>query len=273
MVKKYLDIEEVKEKELDILLAFKQFAEKNNICFSLAYGTLLGAIRHKGFIPWDDDIDVVVPRPDYDRIVSLAKEGILLGPYKFTGYEIDKFPMPFVKMVDTRISVEDHATKKSIPLNLWIDIFPLDSVPSDPDAFIGLYKKVYFLRSLIKVGNYKFWGAGKTRAKRFAKMIAMLPVKLFRLNDHAERKLLALAQSTGDYNSATHVAAIVWGAYWAGEQLEKSIFEELIVIEFQGRFFPAPAKWDSYLTSLYGDYMTLPPEEEQYNHGVKAWYN
>lgn len=268
----YLEMDEIKKRELDILLAFDEFASDSNLRYSLAYGTLLGAVRHKGFIPWDDDIDVIVPRPDYNRIVDFAKKNVKLGPYKFIGYEIDGFPMPIIKMIDTRIRVEDHVTRKTLPLHLWIDIFPLDPVRSDPKEFFNLYKRAYFLRSIIKVGNYKFWGAGRTRTKRIAKMIATLPTRLFRLNNVAEKKLQALAQNICDYKEATHVASLVWGPYWSGEQFEKSMIESFTLLEFEGYQFPAISKWDYYLTTLYGDYMRVPPENEQFRHGVKAWY-
>lgn len=268
---KVLSADEVKRQELNILLQFDSFAKENGFQYSLCGGTLLGAIRHKGFIPWDDDIDVMVPRPDYDRIIEFAKEHGSIGSFRFTGFEIDGFPMPFIKMTDSRIAVKDHATRDDIPLNLWIDIFPLDGITSQEDKFPAIYRKSYFYKALIKTGNYKFVGAGKTRAKRIARMVATPFVEVFNLNTYAEKRLIKLAKSGPHYSEAKWVGEIVWGPYGIKEYFRKSLFERTVPVEFEGHFFPALQGWDEHLRSVYGDYMKIPPENERVNHGLKAW--
>lgn len=265
----YLSQQEIKSGLLEILKAFHEFAQLNDIRYSLGAGTLLGAIRHHGFIPWDDDIDVFVPRPDYDKIIRAAREGWNNGSLRFTGYEIDGFPMPFIKMIDSSIQVVDRATKPSIPLHLWIDIFPMDGVPDDMGAARRYLKKTRLLIYLIKAGNYKFFGAGRTRAKRIAKMLVIPFVKIFSLNSWAERKLINAARSIR-YDTAKSVCDVVWNAYGPGEIISKEAFEKMTLVGFEGHEFRATDAYDDWLRGQYGDYMELPPEDKRVSHGVIA---
>ena len=267
-----LSSDEVKAKELEILVAFDQYAKDQGIPYSLGYGTLLGAARHKGFIPWDDDIDVVVLRPYYDRIVSAARNGESISGYKIVGYEVNSFPMPFLKLVNPEITVKDHATKDTIPLNLWIDIFPLDGCPSDVEAFDKQFRKSYLYRAFIKTGNYKFIGAGKTRAKRILRMAAVPFVSLLKLNDWAEKKLALLLRNNTPYEKADTYANLAWGNYERGEMIRTDMISGFEELEFEGRKFSVIAGWREWLTGLYGDdCMELPPEDKRVSHGVQAW--
>lgn len=266
---KRLTDSEVKEGILRILLAFDEFSRENGIRYSLGAGTLLGAIRHEGFIPWDDDVDVYVPRPDYDRIVEMAREGWSSGDLRFTGFEVDGFPMPFVKMVDTSVEVVDRATKESIPLHLWIDVFPMDGVPADPAEARALLRRTKVLVYLIKVGNYKFFGAGRTRAKRLAKVLAAPFVILIRLNTWAERRIVAEARSR-PYEESEYVCDVVWNAYGPGEAIAREDFERTVRVRFEGHDLPAASGYDGWLRGMYGDYMRLPPKGDRVSHGVVA---
>lgn len=267
-----LSMDEVKRRELEILLAFDSLAKEHGVRYSLAYGTLLGAVRHKGFIPWDDDIDVMVPRPDYERLLGLIRDGSLgASEFEFVGYELGNFPMPFIKMVDPSIRVHDIATKNNIPLNLWIDIFPLDGVPADEDAWAEACGKAQTCKNLIKVGNYRFLGAGKGLGKRIAKMVAMPFVMLLKLNDEAERDVIELAKGDPSYEKSQFVADVVWGPYGTGERFSKTLLSGFVTIDFEGHLLSALAGWDAYLRGIYGDYMQLPPVGKRVAHGVEAW--
>lgn len=267
-----LSSDEVKAELLNILISFDEFARKEGIQYSLAYGTLLGAVRHGGFIPWDDDIDVVVPRPQYEKIVEFAKRAGTIGEYRFTGYEVDGFPMPFLKLVNPRISVTDIATKSKIKLELWVDIFPLDGCAQDVARYMRDDKKSHYCKALIKTGNYRFWGAGKGRLNRIKKMFAMPFVEAFRLNDKAERYVINLAKSGLSYEDADFVSNLVWGPYGMRERFEKRCVSSTVEMTFEEHSFQAMVGWDEYLSTVYGDYMRLPPENERVAHGIQAWW-
>ncbi len=264
--------EEIREELLALLVAFDGFAKSNDIRYSLAYGTLLGAVRHAGFIPWDDDVDVIVPRPDYEKLVAYARSGGAVGGYRFVGHEVDGFPMPFLKLVNPRIRVRDCATKDRIRLDLWIDVFPLDGCSSDPEKFKARDREASLCKACVKTANYRFWGAGKGRLNRIGKMLAMPFVELMGLGARAERRLLELAAVKPDFDEADYVCNVVWGIYGLGERFRKDFFEDMIEVVFENHAFPALSGWDAYLTQIYGDYMTLPPKEKRTAHGIEAWW-
>lgn len=267
---RYLTPDEVKQGELEILLAFDNIAKEHGLRYSLEGGTLLGAVRHKGFIPWDDDIDIMMLRADYDKLVAIAKTDIPLGHFKFTGYEIDGYPMPFIKMFDTRVVVEEAVMSSTITEHLWIDVFPIDALPEDENEARRAFRKSFLLRALIKTGNYKFVGAGKHWYKRMVRMMIYPFVKLFRLNDWAERMMCKLAKSYGDASTAEYVGMLVWG-YGMSSRNRAELFKETCLLEFEGHMFPAIAGWDQRLRSLYGDYMEIPPIEKRATHSVTAY--
>ena len=165
----------------------------------------------------------------------------------------------------------DIATKPRIEQRLWIDIFPLDGCAEDAGEYAKIDKTAHYCKAIIKTGNYRFWGAGKGRMNRIAKMAAMPFVELFRLNDKAERHLAALASMGPGYEDADMVSNVVWGPYRTRERFPKSLFESTVKVWFEGHEFPAFAGWDEYLTRIYGDYMQLPPEKDRVAHGVNAW--
>lgn len=269
---KKLTSDKVKQEELKVLLAFDRLAKDHGIQYSLAYGTLLGAIRHRGFIPWDDDIDVMVPRPDYEKLLNLIKEHRLgTGELVFQGFELGNFPMPYLKFSNSNIEVRDIANKASIPLYLWIDVFPLDGVPADEVAWAAECSKAQTWKNLIKAGNYRFFGAGKGLRNRLAKMAVKPWIAALGLDDRAEKSIITTAKTGPSYTEAEFVADVVWGPYGKGERFSKGLIGDYVLVEFEGHELPALSGWDAYLTGIYGDYMELPPVEKRVAHGVEAW--
>lgn len=129
-----ISFEEMKKVELEILSFFADFCETHNLRYFLAYGTLIGAIRHKGFIPWDDDVDIQMPREDYDILISLFNIGND-SPYRLISPLEKQSCYTIVKIIDTRtIKIENGI--KNDPLGIDIDIFPLDGIPSVDKAYI-----------------------------------------------------------------------------------------------------------------------------------------
>lgn len=267
---KLLSHEEVQRCLIDILDTFDRIARNNDIRYSLGAGTLLGAARHKGFIPWDDDIDLYVPRPDYDRLVEMARSGLSIGTKRLVGFEIDNYPIPFMKMVDMIVHVNDPTVRKGLEQHLWIDIFPLDGLPDDAREVDRLLRRAGLLRYLVKIGNYKLFGAERSTIKVLGLATVMPLVRLFRLNNWAERRLIELAK-TIPYNESKTVGNIVWNAYGAGEAVARTAIDQTSPMQFEGSSYFATKRYDEWLRGMYGDYMVLPPEEQRTAHSIKAW--
>ena len=261
-MKKYLNNDEIKQTELNILVYFDGFCKKNNIRYSLAGGTLLGAVRHKGFIPWDDDIDVCMPRLDYEKFVKLYKN-IPRERY------ILRENMPFIKLVDSNTRIDNKYTNADVADGLWIDIFPVDGLPADLNEVYKIYRAENFYRKLFMLGYAKY-GRGKSLFKKIFKIPLIGLVKIIG-NDYFKHKIEKIARKY-DYNSSEYVGAITWGLYGVGEKMKKSEFERFIFLKFEGHKFPAFSCWDSYLKGLYKDYMKLPPIEKRKTHDMVAYY-
>ena len=149
-----LSQDEIKDGEVSILRAFHEFCENNHLVYSLAYGTLIGAVRHKGFIPWDDDIDVVMPRPDYERFIGLAVSGVFPEGCRVQATEVDGFIQSFAKVIDPSISVKSGRNRSETKEWLWIDVFPIDGLPEQKkQAFFYFKAKVY---GALSVADQKF---------------------------------------------------------------------------------------------------------------------
>lgn len=262
-----LSLREIQQAELNILIAFDAFCKEHGLTYSLVGGTLLGAVRHKGFIPWDDDIDVGMPRPDYERFMSLAAERnfLLAGDYVILLDRGAGAALPYVKVVDKNIIVPPEAEAKTD--NLWIDVLPFDGCPKDTKKAEKLLKKAKHYRHIIVYNHFKnshFKGVQKPLY-----MLYSLYAKAYGL-EKAIKKLHALAQSHPIENDE-RVACVVWGLYGMGEIISGDSFENIIEVDFEGRRFPGVGNYDEYLSGIYGDYMTPPPPEKRGNHNLTAF--
>ena len=152
-----LDLHEIQKRELEIFKVFTEICEKYGIRYYLAGGTLLGAVRHHGFIPWDDDIDVNMPREDYDKLLAHADEIAASGDYKLAAYELGNLNYPFAKIYDLHTSINKLYDDDETERNLWIDIFPMDGLPDDEREVRRIFNETqltdrflndYFIQSL-----------------------------------------------------------------------------------------------------------------------------
>lgn len=259
-----IDFEEARKLELNLLIKFADFCEKENLRYYLAYGTLIGAVRHKGFIPWDNDIDVVMPRPDYIRFSERVSECPIEDYIGILDYQRVR-TFPFLKVSDNRTRLKEHFLVTEETSGIYIDIFPLDGFPASKEEQAKLFKKAAFYYKLYAFANYRF----NTGANRGKKLIKNLFYPLSRLVSSYRvcEKLNRLCEKY-DYEGADMVGNIVWG-FDEREVITKECFQNDYG-EFEGHQFCIPKGYNQYLTQCYGNYMELPPKEERITHQFEA---
>ncbi len=260
----YLDHRNVQLAEVGILDYFHNFCQKNNLKYSLVAGTLLGAVRHKGFIPWDDDIDVGMPRPDYERFKRL-RDQFETERYKLLSDEEGQYP--FSKIYDLQISINAKASSDKY---LWIDVFPFDGLPDNKKDISWRFSRVAVIRRLFTDLDSS-WQEGKLSTKKLIKYLLYIPAKIVG-KEGCKKRLISIAKRS-DYESSPNVGPVVWGIHGLGEVIPREEFENTVDLDFEGKQYKAMKCWDMNLKGLYGDYMKLPPEDKRACHTIMAYDN
>ena len=249
----------VQLKELVILRAFKRVCEKNNLTYFLCGGTLLGAVRHKGFIPWDDDIDVCMPYADYRAFLKIAQDELGKDFFVQNSETEDYFPSPFTKIRLNKSTFLDSAYSKwHINHGIWIDIFPVISISRESQNRIQRILKICKVMQMDDLLNsnpevFEKLYSAKT-IKRLAVFYRIVPLKL-RKQIHKTLLRQVCCNSNKAYCSELIGSQfILW---------PKDVFGKATTIEFEGELFSAPLEYDTYLRIHYGDYMQLPPENQR----------
>ncbi|MBQ6198616.1 MAG: LicD family protein [Bacteroidales bacterium] len=258
---KQLTPPEIKESLLSILNSVTLFCQKNNIQYYLAWGTLIGAVRHKGFIPWDDDIDIWMPRSDYNRFIELYDNQI----FHFRSMQTEEdFPLCFGKVCDERFSAIDEYDKD---FGLYVDIFPLDGLPTDlTDAkkHINRIRRQEVLWSS-QVLTRRMPISIKLPAKKILKIIGARLIHPFVSVKKIREKLTLLCEKYKWEDSVNIID------YSVNCVFNKGMFVPSDERVFEGYTYFVPGDYDSILRMYYGNYMEIPPESERINHGIKAY--
>jgi lipopolysaccharide cholinephosphotransferase len=257
---------DIKNRELKILLVFHDFCMKYHLRYSLAGGTLLGAVRHKGFIPWDDDIDVCMPRPDYEKFIQNFKSEA--NNLEVRSFSLGNYSAPFTKIIDRNTVIYSKYNSSLEAASLWIDIFPVDGLPEDDAATTKIYKAVSTYRRIFMLCDARL-GEGTTIFRKLSKYI-LKPLALMYGRERCAKKIEEISRRI-PYDKSDYVGAITWGLYGLGEKMKKSEYESFVSMEFEHHFFSVYSCWDSYLKGLYGDYMQLPPVEKRKTHDMEAY--
>ena len=259
--------DEIRKVQLDLLLFLKEICEKYHLRYYLSAGTLLGAVRHKGFIPWDDDIDVRMPRPDYEKLLRIGQKKLKGSFRRIESWKTGESPYPFIKVLDTRTVVKEQYMDQSYSISVWIDVFPIDGMP-DSDRALKRTCRILKIYETIFNAAISETGKGTTLFRKVVKDV-IVPVcrrlDLRRLCARIDR-----ISSKYKVDDSKYVGQLLWG-YGVSEKLPRECLEP-VRMTFEGHEFPVHSCWDYYLTSIYGDYMQLPPVEKRVNHGFDAWW-
>ncbi len=259
-----LDLNEVKGIELDILKSIDNFCATNNIKYFLDSGTLIGAVRHKGFIPWDDDVDISMPRKDYEMFVSSFNE--LNSKYKVLSFNNNsKYVYPFAKVVDTSTRLIEEDVIDIPDLGVYIDVFPIDGLPENYISRRVHQFKILFWKLVAVYDVEEAPNLSKFRYKildLFARIIGWK--KALKKCDKLLKKY--------DMYKTKYAFPVVYNrtSDW---KIESDVFYEQVKLQFEDSFFCVPKGYDSYLQVQYGDYMQLPAEDKRVNkHRFIATY-
>ena len=258
------DLQIIQKNELIILKEIKRICEKHDLTYYLSSGTLLGAVRHNGFIPWDDDIDIEMPLPDYRKFIEFCKTE--LNPRFFLqNYKTDTndhFAFTKIRMNNTAF-IPGHHIKHHIHHGFWVDIFPVVRAPKSK-LLKKAAKTTVMISNYIQIGDFiranydEFYAKlGKFGIKTVL-LFNKLPVS-FKVKFHSFLLKPVMRKPKHD-----RPLACLWVSL---EFLPQNIYDELIDHKFEDENFKIPKRYDDYLTHLYGDYMKLPPENERQGHG------
>lgn len=258
--------EELKLIQLKILENVHCFCMANGIQYSLAFGTLLGAVRHKGYIPWDDDIDIMMTRSNYEQFIKTYKDPV----YSVVDHTIDsRYLLPFAKVQDSRTLIQEKTNMKD-HIGVNIDIFPVDKCPCKKKNiwwFFGLKKffnGIYLLKILSISRHRCIW-------KNILLAISQF-LLCFISTDYIVKKMVDISSKYKN-EETDNVAVVTPSNNKASWMVPKYIFENYSTILFEGLNFIAIKDYNYLLTAIYGDYMLLPERDKQItHHSFTAWW-
>ncbi len=267
----FLTLGQIQRASLDLLCEFTAICYANSLRYDIIGGSLLGAVRHQGFIPWDDDVDVSMPRPDYERMLGLLLGRQLELPAR-RGLISDRdetFARHYARYVrEDIVRVAKYASDEDCPF-LGIDIFPLDGVSGDDRVFADSVRQIEKKRRLLLLSTSKRGASSRGKAVALAKDIVRPFVKRYG-SFRIARELDALCSQI-PYDEAEFVGVIT-GMYGTRERWPKERMLPQATYMFEGKPVRGYKNYDEYLGNIYGDYMQLPPMEKRQPHFDRfAW--
>lgn len=261
-------LRKVQMAQLDIAKEIRRVCDENNIQYFLCFGTMLGAVRHQGFIPWDDDMDLGMMRSEYERFLKIAPEKLKPEYVLQTWYTDRNVSVPFAK-VRKRGTVYLESKGGNLQENgFFVDIFPFDFQPASDEERMALNKKLQdIFRTKLMKSRYTPWMEGDKVIwkKRIGYLLFQIKA-LFTTQEALARKYDALATAVPENE------ILFWQEGISRmRKIHRSWCEELAEYRFEGELFKGPKDYDAILTTIYGNYMQLPPEDQRENrHQIEA---
>ena len=263
-------VEELQKIELEILKYIDKVCKENSLTYFLAYGTLIGAIRHKGFIPWDDDVDIQMPRDDYNKLCEILKKEN--GRYKLLDHKDGLgYMYPFAKVIDSNTRLIETGLMETVNMGVYIDIFPIDGTPNDPKKRAKYLKKCSFIEKM----RY-FSISPRKEIEHRNPLINIFRIILWkslrkigyqRIIDYLDKCVQLYPVEYSD------VIGTICVMFNEKEIMPKDKYLNKINVKFEDAVFCAPEQYDYILTKMYGEYMVKPPVEQQKSHHYfEAWW-
>lgn len=253
--------------ELDLLNEFQQVCKRYNLTWFMAYGSLIGTVRHHGFIPWDNDIDVLMPRADYDKFCEITPKEFQPPYFLQTPLtEQGKFYRPYAKLCNLETTgASEQEWKQGINAGLFIDIFVLDEIPNDMRMVLSANKKISNIGHMSRfLSPYKNHRKGLMLLKHCVWWCIWKAIYREMLGDSMFKKVNDICRKLNQIEG-DRLANITVG-WKPKEAWNKNLFKDVIMMPFETLLVPIPIGYDSILRQQYGDYMQLPPIANRINH-------
>ena len=252
-----LSEEEIKEVELGVMDYIHNLCQKENINYSLAYGTLLGAVRHKGYIPWDDDVDISLKRDEYDKLYqAVLRDNDPI--YKVASWENDaRYPYPFYRVYDARTVYENNYIENDIDLGICVDVFPFD-------YYADVNKEMVKLDTYRRLSVYTLYGIHSKNAglKNIIRYLLVLVFRLTRVKTW-NKKMNLLSMQANDSDSIDYLME----NKRTSTKFEKTLLDKVMDSPFEDRTYKIPEAFHQILSAIYGDdFMEIPPVEKRVKH-------
>lgn len=257
------DILKLQKKSLEMLLFFKDFCDKHSLKFFFCGGCLIGAIREGGFIPWDDDVDVFMPRKDYEKLIEIFNKECGSNRYFLQVSTKNKLTKNlFATICDSNTTfIKSYQADLDINHGIVLDILPIDGCPS------GKLKRILQMKNSLFYSLFLIGEAPKNNGKSIEligrTLLALVPSKKLRwkIAKNCERKMTKY-----DLDKCEYATELCSGPYYMRKKYLAKDFLEIEYLDFEGYKMPVPKGYDDYLSKAFGDYMSLPPEEERICH-------
>lgn len=257
-------MEKVHKVQLEMALEVKGICQSHNIKYFLIAGTLLGAVRHNGFIPWDDDLDIGMFREEYEKFINTAQKEMNKEYFLQTWDTDSGFAMPYAKIRKKGTKfIEQNSSESDLHNGIYIDIFPFDNVPKSDFKKKLQNRTTYVLKRMILIKQgYEVWEKQEYLKKFIYKSLNLIvkPISLNKLKDILYKEMIKYNYHASDY-------VVTFGGsygYWK-ETIKRSWVDNLTTIKFEEEELSCPKYFKEYLIYFYGDYMTPPQEDKRYN--------
>ena len=259
---KKMSLEEIRKVQINLLIKFDDFCRKHNLKYALDGGTLIGAVRHKGYIPWDDDIDIVMPFPDFLKFVDLFEKENKEDNIRMLYGTEDGYGFHFGKFVDKNTVVKSHFREDKRIYSVWIDVFPTYSIYDNDEIALSKINKIMDYYE-------KTWHYESIKTRNPIKKIYHMLCNDVMLKKYMNKINKILFEYEYGTTKRIRPVPVISRKLLC---MNNDYFENRVLMEFEGREYYGPKDYDKYLTNMYGDYMKLPPEDQRKTHNIDAYW-